>query len=61
MRRDATGRSVVEVELAPGVADYQKYSGWPELKESFMGGKIRAAYLLAPMVCLLYTSPSPRD
>jgi NitT/TauT family transport system substrate-binding protein len=56
MRRDATGRSVVDVTLADGVADYQKYSGWPELKESFMAGRLRAAYLLAPMVMDLVDS-----
>ena len=28
---------------------YSKYSGWPELKESLMAGRIQAAYLLAPL------------
>jgi len=32
-----------------GVARFNKYSGWPELKESFMSGNLKAAYLLAPM------------
>lgn len=50
MSTDAQGRSVVDVTLADTVAEYRKYSGWPELKESFMAGKIKAAYLLAPMV-----------
>lgn len=50
MSRDAAGRSVVDVTLADGVAEYSKYSGWPELKESLMAGKVRAAYMLAPMV-----------
>ena len=50
MSRDAEGRSVVDVTLADSVAEYRKYSGWPELKESFIAGKVRAAYLLAPMV-----------
>ncbi|HTK88822.1 MAG TPA: ABC transporter substrate-binding protein [Verrucomicrobiae bacterium] len=59
MSRDAEGRSVVDVTLAESVAEYQKYSGWPELKESFMAGKVRAAYLLAPMVMDLVESGVP--
>src|SRR4030095_330625 len=50
MSRDAEGRSVVDAPLAASPAEYSKYSGWPELKESFMAGKVKAAYLLAPMV-----------
>ncbi len=30
--------------------EYQKYSGWPEIKESLMAGRIQAAYMLAPLV-----------
>lgn len=41
---------MVDVTLADSPAEYSKYSGWPELKESFMAGKVKAAYLLAPMV-----------
>jgi NitT/TauT family transport system substrate-binding protein len=29
---------------------YQKFSGWPEIKESLMAGRIQAAYMLAPLV-----------
>ena len=29
---------------------YSKYSGWPEIKESLMAGKIQAGYMLAPLV-----------
>ena len=29
---------------------YSKYSGWPEVKESLMSGRISAAYMLAPLV-----------
>ena len=29
--------------------EYSKYSGWPEVKESLMSGRIQAAYLLAPL------------
>ena len=31
------------------VAHFERYSGWPELKEAFMAGKIGAAYILAPL------------
>ena len=31
------------------LAEYQKFTGWPELKEAFMAGKVRAAYFLAPL------------
>jgi len=35
----------------PRVAfEYSKYSGWPEVKESLMAGRIQAAYMLAPLV-----------
>ena len=38
----------------PGVPrfeyEYSKYSGWPEIKESLMAGRIQAAYMLAPLV-----------
>src|SRR5262245_31869128 len=27
--------------------EYSKYSGWPEIKESLMAGRIQAAYMLA--------------
>jgi NitT/TauT family transport system substrate-binding protein len=30
--------------------EYQKFSGWPEIKESLMTGRIQAAYMLAPLV-----------
>jgi NitT/TauT family transport system substrate-binding protein len=29
---------------------YSKYSGWPEIKESLMTGRIQAAYMLAPLI-----------
>jgi NitT/TauT family transport system substrate-binding protein len=34
----------------PGQFEYSKYSGWPEVKESLMAGRIQAAYMLAPLV-----------
>jgi NitT/TauT family transport system substrate-binding protein len=30
--------------------EYNKYNGWPEIKESLMAGRIAAAYMLAPLV-----------
>jgi NitT/TauT family transport system substrate-binding protein len=35
--------------VAGGAAEYAKFSGWPELKEAFMSGRIKAAYFLAPL------------
>jgi NitT/TauT family transport system substrate-binding protein len=32
------------------VFEYNKYSGWPEIKESLMAGRIQAAYMLAPLI-----------
>ncbi len=29
---------------------YNKFSGWPEIKESLMAGRIQAGYMLAPLV-----------
>lgn len=39
--------------------EYSKYSGWPEIKESLMAGRIQAAYMLAPMVMDLANSKIP--
>jgi NitT/TauT family transport system substrate-binding protein len=30
--------------------EFSKYSGWPEIKESLMAGRIQAGYMLAPLV-----------
>jgi NitT/TauT family transport system substrate-binding protein len=35
---------------APFTFGYQKFSGWPEVKESLMSGDLQAAYMLAPLV-----------
>ena len=35
---------------APFEFAYQKFSGWPEVKESLMSGDLQAAYMLAPLV-----------
>src|SRR5690606_6295060 len=43
--------SLAAGDTAQGVAfAYSKYSGWPEIKESLMTGRIQAAYMLAPLV-----------
>ena len=38
---------------------YNKFSGWPEVKESLMTGRIGAAYMLAPLVMDLVDSRIP--
>jgi NitT/TauT family transport system substrate-binding protein len=38
---------------------YSKYSGWPEIKESLMAGRIQAAFMLAPLVMDLTTKKIP--
>jgi len=42
----------MEIVNASGekLAVFNRFSGWPELKEAMMSGKVKAAYLLAPMV-----------
>jgi NitT/TauT family transport system substrate-binding protein len=37
------------VDTAEQVAQYVRYSGWPELKEAMISGQLKAAMLLAPM------------
>ena len=47
---------------APGTSfsyTYSKYSGWPEIKESLMAGRIQAAYMLAPLVMDLANKSIP--
>jgi len=47
-------REMSNATLPPGdprfTFQYSKYSGWPEIKESLMAGRISAAYMLAPLV-----------
>ena len=38
---------------------FSKYSGWPEIKESLMTGRIQAAYMLAPLIMDLAESAIP--
>src|SRR5882672_7212596 len=52
-------------ELDPAAAtrgplfEFNKYSGWPELKESLMSGRLQAAYMLAPLIMDLANSSIP--
>jgi NitT/TauT family transport system substrate-binding protein len=39
--------------------EYSKYSGWPEVKESLMSGRLQAAFMLAPLVMDLTTKRIP--
>src|SRR5438309_2422789 len=39
--------------------EYSKYSGWPEIKESLMAGRIQAGYMLAPLVMALTDKSVP--
>jgi NitT/TauT family transport system substrate-binding protein len=48
-----TARAAMNATLPPDKRfhyEYSKYSGWPEIKESLMAGRIQAAYMLAPLV-----------
>ena len=40
----------VSCEASGGLFEYNKYNGWPEIKESLMTGRLQAAYMLAPLV-----------
>lgn len=48
------GKSAANRSAPPGAArfhyEYAKFSGWPEIKESLMAGRIQAGYMLAPLV-----------
>jgi NitT/TauT family transport system substrate-binding protein len=39
--------------------EFSKYSGWPEIKESLMSGRLTAAYMLAPLIMDLADSAIP--
>jgi len=39
--------------------EFSKYSGWPEIKESLMTGRLKAAYMLAPLIMDLADSSIP--
>jgi len=51
----ACAARAADLAASPGSApaagfSYSKYSGWPEIKESLMAGRIQAAYMLAPLI-----------
>ena len=46
----AKANSNARLGAGPAPFEYNKYSGWPEIKESLMTGRIQAAYMLAPLV-----------
>lgn len=52
-------KSVAPQSSQPVGFQYSKYSGWPEIKESLMTGRIQAAYMLAPLVMDLTTKKIP--
>jgi NitT/TauT family transport system substrate-binding protein len=49
-----TARAMANASAAAGAPrfdyEYLKFSGWPEIKESLMTGRIQAGYMLAPLV-----------
>lgn len=51
MSMDMSEIDGMEIVNAAGnkLAVFNRFSGWPELKEAMMSGKVKAAYLLAPM------------
>jgi NitT/TauT family transport system substrate-binding protein len=51
MAGDGSGMDGMEIVGPAGekLAVFNRFSGWPELKEAMMSGKVKAAYLLAPM------------
>lgn len=51
MTMDSMDMDGMEIRDSAGMqfATFNRYSGWPELKEALMANKVRAAYLLAPM------------
>ena len=51
MTMDMSEMDGMEVVNAAGekLAVFNRFSGWPELKEAMMSAKVKAAYLLAPM------------
>lgn len=58
----ACSARLVEQEFqgtSPKQFEYSKYSGWPEIKESLMAGRIQAAFMLAPLVMDLVTKKIP--
>ena len=55
----AKAASLAKGQGSPTAFRYAKYSGWPEVKESLMAGRIQAAYMLAPLVMDLTNAKIP--
>lgn len=55
----AKAASLAKGQGAATAFRYAKYSGWPELKESLMAGRVQAAYMLAPLVMDLTNAKIP--
>jgi NitT/TauT family transport system substrate-binding protein len=45
---DVDGKPIIDA-AGEKLAVFSRFAGWPELKEAMMSGKVKAAYLLAPM------------
>jgi NitT/TauT family transport system substrate-binding protein len=54
-----TARAASQGATGGTLFEYSKYSGWPEIKESLMAGRIQAAYMLAPLIMDLSTRKIP--
>src|SRR5439155_6790626 len=55
----ATASAAGAAQGASPLFEFSKYSGWPEIKESLMTGRIKAAYMLAPLIMDLAESAIP--
>ena len=55
----ATAADAGAANNASPLFEFSKYSGWPEIKESLMTGRIKAAYMLAPLIMDLAESAIP--
>jgi NitT/TauT family transport system substrate-binding protein len=56
----ASAASAIDVGTnTPPLFEFTKYSGWPEIKESMMTGRLLAGYMLAPLVMDLVNSSIP--
>ncbi len=58
----ACSASAADAGAAKGTSpffEFSKYSGWPEIKESLMSGRLQAAYMLAPLIMDLAESNIP--
>ena len=49
----------VATSASGGLFEFSKFAGWPEIKESLMSGRLKAAYMLAPLIMDLAESQIP--